>query len=980
MTEPVAGPLKKIVAEVPGVDPSGIHSPEDAALLGARSEAREDDSVLARVSPDTLQVEQHGLRERIRTSGISAIDQMRLTADVQSADSLDDLNRVDAELERLVRGNSTPATTTAPAAGTATPGAQSTPSAATAAWATGPIRVQATPHAQASAASSMAPVSLAVPPAVPGNSMDTIERNIATLTQQVTALTQHIESLVRQMAATPTPAAPGTSPAATTLVPASLPDVTTPDGAGRLLDMVNTSVTTLQNRVAAAKRGLEANGTWTDEDQRLLDAETDPDVKSQMGRRKQQISEWKRVIEESERRIAPFTAAIARQEQQIAAAHPPAVVTQADRIRENIGDILHRRERGWKNFLPHWFKMVGTSAAVGVSTGILLRFFFGNALSGGWASGIGALTGAASAGARSVVEVRAARTILQKEIEKARAEGNESLATQKEEQLQALNFKHWKTWRRALGNVAVGAGIGAIAGLGAYEFYKTEMGQSARAWMLGLVNGVGAGKGVGALSQATQNAVPTKVPQGVTDVPKLGGRIPIDPSMVGPRGPGTVPPVSGPRGTFMPIDPSSNPKALAETRRLLAVNGITLRPDQHVQIVERQGQRLTAIYQDMCARGNRKSVLIGVFEQRNGWPGAKFHPGEAARVLDSVMPNGRRGSTFAEQVQQRSRPGGNASYVGRNGQLQRWTPSNTTFGRGVVGGRPVTDARILNPDFVNRVQGMFGGGRSNVADVTPGFRGRIPGGVPIADAAGPRISAVPPSVVETVPVEPRGRVVPGDAYRFTPRGSVADVSPQTNNNIFSGRAAEVTPLPSDGVPATKQFNYVSPRAAGFEHVVEPKVSVGNNAWAFMQKSLATYMPQELRGNKAALDTVTQALWQELGKLDATKLSQLGFQNGTNIALIGDKGPGQVLNFTRFFADEGLMTNVMRTLQKGDPTLFAKIAPGLSEAHAEAVKSINPSGTTRIIEAWEEAMRRLGQGAQPTPQTGNASVNQRTFQA
>jgi hypothetical protein len=163
-------------------------------------------------------------------------------------------------------------------------------------------------------------------------------------------------------------------------------------------------------------------------------------------------------------------------------------------------------------------------------------------------------------------------------------------------------------------------------------------------------------------------------------------------------------------------------------------------------------------------------------------------------------------------------------------------------------------------------------------------------------------------------------------------------------------------------------------------VVEAKVSVGNNAWAFMQKSLATYLPQELRGNKAALDTVTQALWQELGKLDAAKLSQLGFQNGTNIALIGDKGPGQVLNFTRFFADESLMTNVMRTLQKGDPALFAKIAPGLSEAHYEAVKSINPSATTRIIEAWEEAARRLGQGTQPAPGMGGVSSAPRTVQA
>jgi hypothetical protein len=65
-----------------------------------------------------------------------------------------------------------------------------------------------------------------------------------------------------------------------------------------------------------------------------------------MEQRKRQIDEWKQVIEDSERRLAPFTAAITRQNQQLAATHPPAVVSQADRIRENIGNILHRRERG----------------------------------------------------------------------------------------------------------------------------------------------------------------------------------------------------------------------------------------------------------------------------------------------------------------------------------------------------------------------------------------------------------------------------------------------------------------------------------------------------------------------------------------------------------------------------------------------------------------------------------------------------------
>jgi hypothetical protein len=691
-----------------------------------------------------------------------------------------------------------------------------------------------------------------------------------------------------------------------------------------------------------------------------LGTEADTAVKAQMEQRKRQIAEWKQIIEDSERRLAPFTTALVRQDQQLAATHPPAVVAQADRIRENIGNILHRRERGWKNFLPHWFKMAGASAAAGVSTGILLRFFLG-AGSGGLAFAVGAGAGAVSAGARTLVEINAAKKIIQGEIEKARTEGNSALAAQKEEQLAALTFKHWKTWRRALGNIVVGAGIGAIGGVGAYEFSQTEMGQSAKAWLLGALPGFGAGKGVGAL-QAAQNAVPTRAPA-VTDVPKLGGRIPADPSMVGPRGPRVVPPINGPRGTFMPVDPSTNPRVIAETRRMLAINGITLRPDQHIQIIERQGQRLTAIYQDICVRGNRKPVLIGVIEQRAGAQGAVFHRTPASAMLDGSGMGGRRGGTFAEQVQQRSgRGGGNASYFDRFGRQQRWTPSNTTFGRGVVGGKPVTDARILNPDFVNRVQGMFGGGRSNVADVTPGFRGRMPAGAPIADAAGPRVSAVPPGVVETIPVTPQGRVVPPDAYRFTPRGAAGDVMPQTNNSTFSGRAAEMAPLPSDAVRGPQQFAYVSPRAAGFEHVVEAKASVGNNAWAFMQKSVAQYLPAELQSNKAALDKMTQALWQELGKLDASRLSQLGFQNGTNIALIGDKGPGQVLNFTRFFADENLMTSVMRTLQKGDPALFAKMAPGLSEAHYEAVKSINPGATTRIIAAWEEAARQMGRAA------------------
>lgn len=963
MNEPVAGPLKRIIAEVSGSDPSGVHSPEEAALLGARTEAEGGDDVLTHVSPEILQAAQYNLRERIRNSGISKTDQMRLTADVQSADSLDGLNAVDTEFERLMRANATPA------AGTAAPSAQATPSAAPAtSWTTGSIPVQAAPRAQVSATPPTAPVSPAASPAAPGNSMDAVERNIATLTQQVTVLTQQIAALTQRLAATPaaqagTPPvpAPGVAP-----VPATLPDVSTPAGAAQMLDLVNSSVTTLQNRVAAAKRGLEANGTWTEDDERKLGAETDAGVKLQMEQRKRQIDEWKQVIEDSERRLAPFTAAITRQNQQLAATHPPAVVSQADRIRENIGNILHRRERGWKNFLPHWFKMAGASAAAGVSTGILLRFFLGTG-SGGLAFAVGAGAGAVSAGARTLVEINAAKKILQTEIDKARTEGNQTLAAQKEEQLAALTFRHWKTWRRALGNIAVGASIGAIGGIGAYEFSQTEMGQSAKAWLLGALPGFGAGKGVGAL-QAAQNTVPTRAP-GVTDVPKLGGRIPADPSVIGPRGPGAMPPVNGPRGTFMPVDPSMNPRIAAETRRMLAINGITLRPDQHVQIIERQGQRLTAIYQDMCVRGNRKPVLIGVVEQRAGAPGATFYRTPATGMVDGAMQNGRRGQSFAEQVQQRSRGGGNASYFDRFGRQQRWTPSNTTFGRGVVGGRPVTDARILNPDFVNRVQGMFGGGRSNVADVAPGFRGRMPQGMPIADAAGPRVSAVPPGVVETIPVEPRGRVVSPDASRFTPRGAAADVLSQTNNNTFSGRAAEIAPLPSDAVRGPQQFAYVSPRAAGFEHVVEPKVSVGNNAWAFMQKSITNYLPQELKGNKAALDGVTQALWQELGKLDATKLSQLGFQNGTNIALIGDKGPGQVLNFTRFFADENLMTNVMRTLQKGDPALFARMAPGLSQAHVEAVKSINPSATTRITEAWEEAARRLGAGA--------ASTNSRT---